>query len=53
MGQRERAVMSASTENEKDEKDETDETDEIDETNANQRADEEEMQFVIDINSNQ
>ena len=58
MRQRERTVMSASTEDEKDEKDETNkanetnETNEADETDA-QRADEEEMQFVIDINSNQ
>ena len=52
MRQRERTVMSASTEDEKDEKNETNEVNETNETDA-QRTDEEEMQFVIDTNSNQ
>ena len=59
MRQKKRTVMSVSTEDEKNEKNETNEanetneTDETDESDATQRTDEEKMQFVIDINSNQ
>ena len=53
MKQRERAVMNASTEDEKDEKNETNKANETDESDATQRADEKEMQFVINTNSNQ